>query len=621
MGCICCCLFEKAIEFAERKWGHSQRNPRLIVECGRLQQRDENAGMEEGVWMMLCFELHSSGESSRYEIYEPSRGHLSFLSGVRSKRSDVPSRASNPRCFRQLKTWLDTCDREHGGSCARPPSALFGISGYRPARLLHIQTDEKGTPARVKLVDTPHRFDLRYCTLSYCWGDAKFVTSTIETYQSHYREGISMEMLPQTYQDAITITNSIGVHYIWIDSLCIIQSFANDWETEITKMAAIFEGSYLTIAAGSSTNAHAGFLVDPLRQGHIIAGADSESCDAKGKASFHIRQPISHSEDADEARLHPIRRRGWCLQELTLAKRVIFYKVSELVWKCRGKSSCECGELDYKDQDPPVNEQRQEEVETREQRLLGGKWLRTVTDYMTMQLTDQSDIFPAIEGLARRMHHDRLGRYLAGLWEADLVYGLLWEPKDKGVRQPIAYQAPSWSWASVVGPVSWDFDFHTGISESTAAATMVDAELTATNRDDMFGRLKKGSITLRGALIRGTFEWKRLFPELPLYERKERGDFFCWLRLDGGDVVLEVDLDELKEGNYDKWNATVGKPFYSLRLLTRAPRTTEDWKMTAYGLILRKVESKPELYRRVGWHGASPNEVYEDVAEQEVKII
>lgn len=516
--------------------------------------------------------------------------------------------------------WLDVCDRKHSTDCARPPSSLFGITGYRPARLLHIQTDHQSTPVLVKLVDTPHQFGLRYCALSYCWGDAKFVTSTIETYQSHYFKGILVKKLPRTYQDAITVAINIGVYYIWIDSLCIIQGYANDWETEITKMAAIFEGSYLTIAAGSASNAHMGFLNDRLIQGQIFAEVSSTGYGASSKANFHIRNPIGHSPNADETHLHPMRRRGWCLQELTLAKRVIFYNASELVWKCRRNSSCECGELDYKNQEPP-DEERQKELETREQRLLGEKWLQTVTEYMTMQLTEQSDIFPAIEGLARRMHNDRLGRYLAGLWEADIMYALLWEPKDKDTRQPSAYQAPSWSWASVIGPVSCNFDVHTARSISTPAASMVHAEIKPANRNDVFGRLRGGFVILRGALVHGTFEWKRLFPELPLWERKERGDFFSWLRLDDGGVVLNVDLDELKDGKYDKWNAVVGKLFYSLRLLTRASQTTENGKLQAYGLLLCEAEGEPGLYKRVGWHGSSPNEVYEDVTEQEVKII
>lgn len=511
------------------------------------------------------------------------------------------------------------CDQEHNDDCARP-SPLPAATDSKPARLLHIQVDEENTVVRVKLVDTPVQIGFRYCALSYCWGNAKFVTSTTETYKSHYRDGIAVEKLPRTYQDAIYVAHSIGVHYIWIDSLCIIQGYASDWETEITKMAAIFEGSYLTIAAGSASNAHAGFLNDRLVQGRVLTEFRTEKSEASPRVKFLLRKPIEHSASPDEANLHPMRRRGWCLQELTLSKRVIFYNASELVWKCRRASSCECGELDYKDQEPPLTANSQRKIEDEERRHFGKNWLDTIREYMTMQLTDQSDIFPAIEGLARRMHYDRLGRYLAGLWEADIMHGLLWGPQNKSIRRPSSYQAPSWSWASVIGPVSWSFDTYSAVSASTPVASMCHVKIIPTNPRDMLGRLRGGSITLRGALIKGTFEWSRLFRELPLYARKETGDFFAFLRLDDGEAVQNVDLDYLQDGNYDRWNAVTGTEFYSLRLLTRPLNRSEGEGLTSYGLLLRKVQSEPRLYRRVGWHGMSPNYLYEAVGEQEVKI-
>lgn len=45
-----------------------------------------------------------------------------------------------------------------------------------------------------------------------------------------------------------------GTRYIWIDSLCIVQDDAEDWEREAAKMALIFEAAYLTIAATAATN-------------------------------------------------------------------------------------------------------------------------------------------------------------------------------------------------------------------------------------------------------------------------------------------------------------------------------------------------------------------------------
>jgi hypothetical protein len=48
--------------------------------------------------------------------------------------------------------------------------------------------------------------------------------------------GENLESLPKTFRDSIQVTRALGYKYIWIDSLCIIQSTA-DWERESVKMA------------------------------------------------------------------------------------------------------------------------------------------------------------------------------------------------------------------------------------------------------------------------------------------------------------------------------------------------------------------------------------------------
>lgn len=546
---------------------------------------------------------------------------MPYLKGARSKRRDVPRQASDPACFHQLKLWLDVCDRQHCGSYGQRPSPPAGIDA-RPARLLHVETDSNNAVVKVKLVETPLQTHLCYTTLSYCWGDAKFVTLTKETYRSHYHDGILVNNLPRTYRDAIRVTHSIGVYYIWIDSLCIVQEDKNDWETEAAKMAAIYEGSYLTIAAGSASNPHAGFLNDRLIQGRFLTTLDVWSPGASSKINIHIREMIEHSDDT---RLHPMMRRAWCLQELALSKRVILYNANELAWKCRRMSSCECGELNYGDRHPPIIVEERRETEGQELRKFGQKWLETAEKYSAMQLTEESDILPAIGGLASRMHYNKLGRYLAGLWEADIIHGLLWGLRDESMRRPSAYQAPSWSWASVIGPVYWD----SGTKEGIPVASMLNTEVSRSNQSDTFGRVRHGFISLRGTLVKGKFEWKRYWPGPPFHVgsrraywgTRDQGWPFQWLRLDDGRVIKEVDLDNLYDGEDEKWDAVVGTSFYSLRMLTRPPGEHDDDKMMAYGLLLQKIEGKSGVYRRVGWHGASCNKVYEDVEEQELKII
>lgn len=105
-------------------------------------------------------------------------------------------------------------------------------------------------------------------------------------------------------------------------------------------------------------------------------------------------------------------------------------------------------------------------------------WYQLLNIYTTKHLWQPSDIFAALAGIAYLFQQALGTRYLAGLWECNMWQGLLWttnqmvfgpnsttplterrhklNPKRKEedeVRNFTTLRAPSWSWASVTGPV------------------------------------------------------------------------------------------------------------------------------------------------------------------------
>lgn len=62
-----------------------------------------------------------------------------------------------------------------------------------------------------------------------------------------FQQGIDTGDLPKTFRDAVHITRSIGVRFLWIDSLCIVQNDVEDWERESKLMEIFFSSAYLTI--------------------------------------------------------------------------------------------------------------------------------------------------------------------------------------------------------------------------------------------------------------------------------------------------------------------------------------------------------------------------------------
>jgi hypothetical protein len=55
--------------------------------------------------------------------------------------------------------------------------------------------------------------------------------------------GFTSESTTQLFQDAISVTRALGIRYLWIDALCILQDSVKDWEQESANMAAVYTNS------------------------------------------------------------------------------------------------------------------------------------------------------------------------------------------------------------------------------------------------------------------------------------------------------------------------------------------------------------------------------------------
>lgn len=79
---------------------------------------------------------------------------------------------------------------------------------------------------------------------------------------SDMSKGIDFAKSSQTYQNAIAITRLLGLRYLWIDSLCIIQDSVVDWQTEAAKMGDIFKFSFCTFGASWASSDSEGCFFD-----------------------------------------------------------------------------------------------------------------------------------------------------------------------------------------------------------------------------------------------------------------------------------------------------------------------------------------------------------------------
>ena len=200
-----------------------------------------------------------------------------------------------------------------------------------PTRLIEVG-EKVGQP--VRLVDSASIKPSRYVALSHCWGpledNEKFCTSNQNIEQ--LKKCIDVQSLPRTFRDTVTITRGIGIKYIWIDSLCIIQDDEDDWERESGRMERVFSGAYCTIGASSASSSREGFL--EFRSPRSCVQLQTQSA-----GTLYVCPAIDDFHRHVE--LGQLNRRGWVLQERALSRRSIYFTSTQVYWECGKGVQCE----------------------------------------------------------------------------------------------------------------------------------------------------------------------------------------------------------------------------------------------------------------------------------------
>ncbi|KAL9624924.1 MAG: hypothetical protein Q9160_000971, partial [Pyrenula sp. 1 TL-2023] len=104
-----------------------------------------------------------------------------------------------------------------------------------------------GEASELRLLDTDGLTG-SYLALSHVFGMANAsIKLTSNTVQS-FKRGIEISTLSIAIRDAIKVTRMLGIRYLWIDTLCIIQDSLNDMTEEISHLADYFTNATAIIA-------------------------------------------------------------------------------------------------------------------------------------------------------------------------------------------------------------------------------------------------------------------------------------------------------------------------------------------------------------------------------------
>lgn len=96
-----------------------------------------------------------------------------------------------------------------------------------------------------------------YIALSHRWVKEDSYMLMLENYASP-RKSIPVSLLKRSIRDALITTVSVGLFYLWVDSLCIIQDDSEDKLREISRTYELFSNAHCTIVADASGPAESG---------------------------------------------------------------------------------------------------------------------------------------------------------------------------------------------------------------------------------------------------------------------------------------------------------------------------------------------------------------------------
>ncbi|KAI1825909.1 heterokaryon incompatibility protein-domain-containing protein [Xylaria intraflava] len=404
--------------------------------------------------------------------------------------------------IRFTRRYIDSCQAIHKLCCL--VSAKSKAVLQMPTRLIDLGESKDRKSVRL-VITRDSGIQAPYVALSYCWGrggqsQPVLNDQNLEELLSYIDE----EQLPKVHRDAFQLTRDLGYRYIWIDALCIIQRHKEDWENESKRMSHVYGSAELTIIAGRAADCEGGFLENRLRHSAGPCSIPFLGEEAPGHADYLIgNRKLGEMGELGSVWITlprsledgPVSERGWCFQEVMLSSRAIIFGKEQIRFQCQELSSREDGSVDrsplYRVQNaqyrihPPApldsspsnseSELDAEKTYDKELRRWGlAYWYKDILlQYTRRETTDASDVFAALSGLVQDAKSKIRSRYIVGLWEVDMVRGLLWKPRHAHSRNArysgqcqrrtmilkddtdnaVLVEPPSWSWAAIKGQV------------------------------------------------------------------------------------------------------------------------------------------------------------------------
>lgn len=342
----------------------------------------------------------------------------------------------------RIREWLDTCGREHNHHCAISSSAPEAPT-FHSSWL--IDSNERRL-VRAKPGD-------RYVALSYVWGapanrpagsmpPAMDPSWLVKDNVDVFEDALPEDDLPQSVIDAMWVARKLGLRYLWVDRMCVVQDDPQDVEMHVRNAAYVFANAYLTLVAAHGT-IHDGLApIRPKRPGQPPAAS----------------RAAPHQELLHRSRWAT---RGWTLAEGLYARRRVYFFEDAMTWQCH----CETWEgspraTGARGRRRGGSDPCADIVSSSVFAYRHAPWpdlddyARIVMDYSARRLSSVDDTLRALSPVTNVLSRIYPGGFLYGMPLMFLDVALMWRPQASIRRRAVVRPPflPSWSW------MGWWFD-------------------------------------------------------------------------------------------------------------------------------------------------------------------
>lgn len=297
----------------------------------------------------------------------------------------ISNSTGDPEVLRLGLEWLKICQNHH--SSCKAAVEQIEQKNYFPKRLLDVGTLHS---EKIWLIVTDFeapRPEEGYATLSHCWGKIpSFIRLTTDNLPA-LNIAVNPQDLPRSFHDAVVSCRRLGVRYLWIDSLCILQcgpGAEEDWHRHVGEMHVIYANCVLNIGIAHASNPEQGAFVDrnaasitttfvymhawktfhhnwgkigirskvrdPSRFAPLVSSCSITTCYRDTRARPRLLPLLRRllytaetclvtvfAEERDyysALKEQPLSRRGWVFQERLMAPRTLIFGSDRIYWRC-----------------------------------------------------------------------------------------------------------------------------------------------------------------------------------------------------------------------------------------------------------------------------------------------